>query len=35
MSDASVSPDAPPAEPHKWADRGWYLALEYGVLSRD
>lgn len=34
MSDAAPTPDAPPA-PLKWADRGWYLALEYGVLARD
>lgn len=34
MSDASPSTDAPAAPP-KWADRGWYLALEYGVLARD
>lgn len=25
----------PPAEAPKWADRGWYLAIEYGVLARD
>lgn len=24
-----------PAPPRRWADRGWYVAVEYGVLARD
>lgn len=30
-------PAAPPASPppETWADRGWWLAVEYGVLARD
>lgn len=26
--------EAPPPAP-KWADRGWYVAVEYGVMARD
>ncbi|MGE0709010.1 MAG: hypothetical protein AB7N76_23370 [Planctomycetota bacterium] len=26
---------APPPADAPWADRGWYLAIEYGVLARD
>ena len=38
-SPAQPNPPAQPAQPEaessRWADRGWYLALEYGVLARD
>lgn len=27
------APEPPPAP--KWADRGWYVAVEYGVMARD
>lgn len=42
MSDAAPPSTPAPAKPSeeptaepRWADRGWYLALEYGVLARD
>lgn len=34
MSDPSTTTQEAEPSP-RWADRGWYLALEYGVLARD